>query len=312
MVGGNRATTCLICPKDFRMSYTSSSIRPPPTLSDPVLSSRNRKDLALERQHFHQLYRPQGPLERKRSPARPPLSGRPGQGLAWSPRFVTGQSPVASSPGRPAAPRGRSLPGARPAGNAAPPPCWRQPPRRTAAAAAAAPAPRVLGPAASRPPGEDAESREEGGRRSPGLAALLRGRPQRGRRCQWGAGGGGSSSGGSRAPTVPARSPATTALRRPARPNLIWPRGRGRDRSCVLVADWAMLPRRRALVQSLLPEPAGKRAAGAVRPPRAPSPFPPYPWEYNPNSRALCLFLSVLVLAGNSLTTPCIPPGLHL
>lgn len=93
MVGGNRATTCLICPKDFRMSYTSSSIRPPPTLSDPVLSSRNRKDLAPEPQHFHQLYRPQGPLERKRSPARPPLSGRPGQGLAWSPRFVTGQSP---------------------------------------------------------------------------------------------------------------------------------------------------------------------------------------------------------------------------
>lgn len=71
-----------------------SSIRPPYHLKRSCpLSFSNRKDIALELQQFHQLYRPQGPLERKRRSARPPLSGRPSQGLGCPPSFVPGQSP---------------------------------------------------------------------------------------------------------------------------------------------------------------------------------------------------------------------------
>lgn len=72
---------------------------------------------------------------------------------------------LATLPGRPAAPHGRSRCGARPAGSAAPRRPRRWLPRRTAAAA---PAPRASGPAASLRPAADTERR---GRRPAGAQA---------------------------------------------------------------------------------------------------------------------------------------------
>lgn len=123
-----------------------------------------------------------GPPESRRSLAWSPLPGRPGQAPHGTKPAAPAVRGPAASPGRPAAPRGRSRRGARPAGSAAPRRPRRPPPRRTAAAA---PARRARRPAASRRPhggrtgaggraGGAARAQRERGARSERLPAEAR------------------------------------------------------------------------------------------------------------------------------------------
>lgn len=189
--GGTQGYHMLHLPQRFRDDPHSSSTRPPTTPNDPVPSSGNKRIELWGCNSPTSVTGLRVPYGASGAPPGPHCQAAPAKASPGRPALSQDQAPAAEpcpapSPGRRAAPRGRSPAGARPAGNAAPPPCWRRPPRRTAAAAA--PEPRASGPAASRPPGEDAESREEGGGRSPSLAASLCGRPQ----------GGGAARGGRR------------------------------------------------------------------------------------------------------------------
>lgn len=185
-----------LLPRGFGVIHTCSPRSLPPTHPQWSCSSLRRvKEILLLPGHaiFLGLH-PQGSSWEWVAPHPAPIVRLPQPGLARSPplsrdkaRGSSGARPgppspgLAASPGRPAAPRGRSRCGALPAGSAALQPPRRRLPRRTAAAA---PAWRASGPAASRRPAADTHrgserGKERGGRR-PRPAAALRRRPQKG------------------------------------------------------------------------------------------------------------------------------------